>query len=219
MRAALDLGSGAIVSVTAIAERLGALVVPMSLGGREVDATSLHPPGEPPVFVINTDAPVDRQRFTLAHEIGHCACAPDAGIDAEEMAQGFAAELLAPARQLRADLSAVPITPASLLQLKTVWRVSAAALLRRAFDLAVIPESRYRSINAQISALGWQTAEPEPLPADQPTVVPTIVAAAVSATGSLEAAAAAAGTTPAKLRELSGSDLFLTRTTFGTVDE
>ncbi|MFD0818496.1 ImmA/IrrE family metallo-endopeptidase [Micromonospora zhanjiangensis] len=204
LRASLGLGHGHIESVTAIAERLGALVVPMSLGGREVDATSLHPPGEPPVFAVNTDAPADRQRFTLAHELGHCACTPDLGVDAEEMAQAFAAELLAPARQVRADLSAAAITPARLLQLKAVWRVSAAALLRRAVDLAVITESRYRSVSAQISALGWQSAEPEPLPADRPQLVPNIIDAAVAKAGSLDAAAAAAGTTTANLRALIG---------------
>ena len=126
-----------------------------------------HPPGEPPLFVINADAPTDRQRYTLGHEIGHVACVPAAGQDAEEMAQAFSAELLAPAHQVRADLKAAPVTPARLLQLKAVWQVSAAALLRRAVDLAVISDSRYRGINAQISALGWRTGEPEPLPAER----------------------------------------------------
>jgi Zn-dependent peptidase ImmA (M78 family) len=207
VRSELRLGQGAVESVTAIAERMGALVMPMSLGGREVDATSLHPPGEAPLFVINTDAPTDRQRFTLGHELGHIACSPDPGEDVEEMAQRFSAELLAPSAELRNDLRAAPITPARLLQLKAVWRISAAALLRRAVDLAVISESRYRSINAQISALGWRTGEPEPLPAEQVVVVPALVQAAVKAAGGADAAAAAAGTTTDKLRELFGTDM------------
>lgn len=219
LRARLALPPGAVPSVVAIAERLGALVVPMSLGGREVDATSLHPPGEPPVFVINTDAPPDRQRFTLGHEIGHCVCAPGVGVDAEDMAQSFAAELLVPGRQVSADLKAAPITPARLLQLKSTWNVSAAALLRRARDLAVITDSRYRSVSAQISALGWQTAEPEPLPADRAIVVPRLVRAAIDAAGSVEAAASAAGTTPQNLSKLFGNDVVFTGSTSGTVDD
>lgn len=204
VRAGLNLPEGAVTSVAEVAERLGALVVPMALGGREVDATSLHPPGEPPIFVINVDAPTDRQRFTLAHEIGHCVCAPIIGVDAEEMAQGFAAELLTPAAHVRADLMAAPVTLAQLLRLKARWRVSAAALLRRAKDLAVITESRYRSVNMQMSALGWQKGEPEPLSADQPTIVPALVTATVSAIG-VKAAAAAAGTTSANLSNLFGA--------------
>jgi Zn-dependent peptidase ImmA (M78 family)/transcriptional regulator with XRE-family HTH domain len=219
LRAELGLPAGAIESVTEIAERLGALVVPMSLGSREVDASSLHPPGEAPVFVINTDAPTDRQRFTLAHEIGHCVCAPDAGIEVEEMAQAFAGELLAPSREVRAALAAAPVTPARLLQLKPVWRMSAAALLRRAVDLAVITHSRYRSINAQISALGWQTAEPEPLPPEQPVVVPGIVRSAVRAAGSVDAAAEAAGTTAEQLCQLFGRDVVFAGSTSETVDD
>lgn len=207
LRRTLGLPDGPIGSVTAVAERVGALVVPMSLGGREVDATSLHPPGEPPVFVINADAPAERQRFTLAHELGHVACAPPADMDAEEMAQAFASELLAPAAQVRAHLKAVPITPARLLQLKAHWRMSAAALLRRAVDLAVITDSRYRTLNTQMSALGWKTMEPEPLTAEKPSFVPALVASAVRVTGSVAAAAALAGTTPTNLRVLFGDDV------------
>jgi Zn-dependent peptidase ImmA (M78 family)/transcriptional regulator with XRE-family HTH domain len=207
VRSRFGLEHGAVESVTAVAERMGALVVQLSLGGREVDATSLHPPGEPPLFVINTDAPTDRQRFTLGHEIGHTACAPDPGEDAEEMAQRFSAELLAPAQQVLRDLKAAPITPARLLQLKTVWRVSAAALLRRSVDLAVISDSRYRSINAQISALGWRTGEPEALPPEHPTVVPALVREAIKTAGGIQAAATAAGTTVSNMRELFGNDV------------
>jgi Zn-dependent peptidase ImmA (M78 family)/transcriptional regulator with XRE-family HTH domain len=207
VRARFGLGTGAVESVTALAEAMGALVVSLPLGVREVDATSLHPPGEPPLFVINADAPTDRRRFTLGHEIGHVACLPAVGEDVEEMAQVFSAELLVPASQIAADLKAVPITPARLLQLKAVWKVSAAALLRRSVDLAVIGESRYRSINAQISALGWQTVEPDPLPAEQPAVVPALVRKAVTAVGGIDAAAAAAGTTAANMRALFGDDI------------
>jgi Zn-dependent peptidase ImmA (M78 family)/transcriptional regulator with XRE-family HTH domain len=199
VRAALGLPDGAVASVSAVAERLGALVVPMSLGGREVDATSLHPPGEAPVFVVNTDAPAERLRFTLGHELGHVACAPDPGQDVEAMAQAFAAELLAPTSQIYPDLTAEPITPARLLVLKARWKVSAAAVLRRARDLAVVSDSRYRSVSAQISALGWQTAEPEPLAADRANVVPDIIAAAIASAGGIEAAATAAGTSVTNL--------------------
>ncbi|SDM91746.1 Zn-dependent peptidase ImmA, M78 family [Lentzea albidocapillata subsp. violacea] len=207
LRRELELPEGPIESVTEVAERVGALVVPMSLGGREVDATSLHPPGEAPVFVINTDAPADRQRFTQAHELGHIACAPALDLGAEEMAQAFASEFLAPAAQVRPDLQAAPITPARLLQLKARWRISAAALLRRALDLGVVTDSRYRTLNTQMSALGWKTAEPEPLPPEVATAVPTLLRAAVDAAGGVEAAAALAGTTAAKLRAMLGDQL------------
>jgi Zn-dependent peptidase ImmA (M78 family)/transcriptional regulator with XRE-family HTH domain len=210
LRSRLGVPDGPVESVTGLAEQSGALVVSMSLGAREVDATSLHPSGEPPVFVINSDAPADRQRFTLAHELGHTACTPAEDMDAEEMAQSFASELLMPASLVRADLLAAPITPARLLQLKGKWRTSAAALLRRAVDLAVITDSRYRSVSTQMSALGWRTAEPEPLPSERCRQVPNLVRTAVRAVGGYEEAAVVAGTTEANLRVLLGTDLIPT---------
>jgi Zn-dependent peptidase ImmA (M78 family)/transcriptional regulator with XRE-family HTH domain len=198
------IGAGPVRSVTAVAEQMGALVVALPLGGREVDATSVHPPGEPPLFVVNSDAPADRQRFTLGHELGHVACEPGHGSDPEEMAQQFSAELLAPARELYKDLKAAEITPARLLQLKRKWLISASALLYRAHDMAVIREWQYRRISAQISALGWRTSEPDPLPAEHPAVVPGLVQRAVETKGSVEAAAAAAGTTTTVIRALAG---------------
>ena len=204
VRERCGIEDGPVRSVTEIAERMGAMVVKLPLGGREVDATSLHPPGEPPLFVINSDVSADRQRFTLGHELGHVACEARFGSDPEETAQQFSAELLAPARQLYADLKATDITPARLLELKRKWLISAAALLYRAHELAVIRESQFRRLNAQISALGWRTGEPEPLPSEQPIMVPELVRHAVRAVGSIEEAAAAAGTTATVIRALAG---------------
>ncbi|WP_086664190.1 helix-turn-helix domain-containing protein [Lentzea kentuckyensis] len=213
LRRSLELADGPIASVTEVVEKVGALVVPMSLGGREVDATSLHPPGEAPLFVINTDASADRQRFTQAHELGHIACTPALDMDAEEMAQAFASEFLAPAAQIRPELMSAPITPTRLLQLKARWRISAAALLRRAVDLGVITDSRYRTLNTQISALGWKKTEPEPLPPEKATFVPALLKASIDSAGGVEAAAAVAGTTSVKLRAMLGDELL------GVVDD
>jgi len=136
VRERCGIGDGPIRSVAEVAEQMCALVVALPLGGREVDATSLHPPGEPPLFIINSDVSADRQRFTLGHELGHVACEAGFGSDPEKTAQEFSGELLAPARQLYADLKAAEITPARLLQLKRKWLISAAAVLYRAHDLA-----------------------------------------------------------------------------------
>ena len=204
VRESCGIGRGPVPSVTAVAEEIGALVVALPLGGREVDATSLHPPGEPPLFVVNSDAPAERQRFTLGHELGHVTCDPGSAPDPEEMAHRFSAELLAPASELYRDLKAADITPARLLELKRKWLISAAALLYRAHDLAVIRESQYRRISAQISALGWRTSEPGPLQAERPVMVPELVRRAIKTTGSIEAAAVAAGTTAGMIRALAG---------------
>jgi Zn-dependent peptidase ImmA (M78 family) len=157
-------------------------------------------------MVVNSDAPTDRQRFTLAHEIGHTVCAAQPDVDAEEMAQQFAGEFLAPTKEIHSDLKAAPLTPARLLQLKAMWRLSAAALMYRATDLGVITESRHRALSIETSALGWRSAEPEPLAAETPTVVPALLNHAVHAAGSAEKAASSAGTTLESLYSTFGID-------------
>ena len=64
--------------------------------------------------------------------------------------------------------------------------------------------SQTQQVSAQISALGWRTREPDPLPAEQPTFVPKLVRAAITAAGGQEGAARAAGTTAQALRILAG---------------
>lgn len=142
VRSALNVPTGPVASVIRLVEQAGALVLRLPLGLREVDAASLHPPGEAPLFVVNSDAPSDRQRFTLAHELGHATCIPaDRFADPEDIADRFASELLMPSLDVAADLRAAPLTLVRLRQLKQTWRVSAAALTRRAHDLGVVTES------------------------------------------------------------------------------
>ena len=116
--AAVGLGAGPVQSVTAVAEQMGALVVACRWaprGGRDQPAPAgraaavrdqLRRPRRPAAVHAR---PRTRPRGLRA---GGRSRTP------EEMAQEFSGELLAPARQLHADLKAAPITPARLLQLK-----------------------------------------------------------------------------------------------------
>jgi IrrE N-terminal-like domain len=70
---AVVVGAGTTHLVTALGDRAKDR---REVARQWVDATSLHPPGEPPLFVVNSDAPADWQRFTLGHELGHVACKP-----------------------------------------------------------------------------------------------------------------------------------------------
>src|SRR5437870_1642062 len=52
-------------------ESAGALVYRVDFATRLLDAVSHWSPGMPPLFFLNDDAPPDRLRFSLAHELGH----------------------------------------------------------------------------------------------------------------------------------------------------
>ena len=166
VRRTLGLGAGPINDLVGGLESAGAVVMAVELGGPRLDALSDWVPGRRPVLLINRSAPGDRQRFTLAHETGHAVMHEMPGPDAEEQADRFAAELLMPAADIRAALR--DLTLEGLLRLKIQWRVSAAALLRRAYTLGLTSDYAYRRLNTEMSAAGWRSSEPAAFPAEQP---------------------------------------------------
>lgn len=156
---------GPIQHVVRLAERAGVVVVFSEPGIAAIDAYSLHS-GTRPIIVLN---PVKddyyRQRFDVAHEIGHLIMHHDAepgGRVAEEQANRFAAEFLMPAEEIGLHL---PTTTAGrgwakLAELKEHWGVSIAALLYRARTLGVMGDVTYRNAMIRMSQNGWRRAEP-----------------------------------------------------------
>ncbi|WP_197288650.1 ImmA/IrrE family metallo-endopeptidase [Nocardia sp. NRRL S-836] len=150
------------------------LIAPAALdSGNEsvpVDAVSSCPPGEDPIVLLNEGTPGDRQRFTLAHELGHMVMHPVPHPDQEKQANRFAAEFLMPANDIRQALTGT-IDLSRLLVLKEQWRVSMWALLRRAHTLSAISDWQYRTLTVEMSSLGYRTAEPLKLDAEKPGAV------------------------------------------------
>lgn len=169
VRRALGVPAGPLDDLVAALEGAGAIVGVDDLGGRRLDALSDWPDGRRPVLLMNRDAAGERQRFTLAHETGHAVmhALPAPGI--EEQADRFAAELLMPASDVRSELTGVTLD--RLLTLKQRWKVSAAALARRGYDLGLVSDSAYRRLNTEMSASGWRTAEPLPLTPERPSLL------------------------------------------------
>lgn len=166
VRSALGLASGPIPNLAEALEAAGAVVMARDLGGPRLDALSDWVVGRRPVLVISKNAPGDRQRFSLAHETGHAVMHDAPGGQAEQQADRFAAELLMPARDIHGSLARPTLE--GLLALKQQWRVSAAALLRRSFDLGCISDHTYRRLNTEMSAAGWRVSEPLPIPPERP---------------------------------------------------
>ncbi|ADJ49038.1 XRE family transcriptional regulator [Amycolatopsis mediterranei S699] len=158
---------GPVESMVDLLEQAGGIVVQRRTPSAAWDAVSQWPDDEAPVFLLNAATPPDRQRFTLAHELGHIVCHPVVGPNQEKEADEFAAEFLMPAAQIVADLKS-DLDIAMLGALKQRWKVSMAALVRRAHDLGVITDWRYRTLNVELSSLGYRTDEPGVLPAEHP---------------------------------------------------
>ncbi|MGL5865789.1 MAG: helix-turn-helix domain-containing protein [Dermatophilaceae bacterium] len=142
-----------------------------------VDAYSFDSRLRPVVILNPSKRDYYRQRFDVAHELGHLVMHGDAepgGRIVEDQAHRFSAELLMPADQIR-DL--LPQTMGgnvwqTLARLKEQWGVSLQALLYRARWLGRLSDVSYRNAMATISTRGWRRNEPGLISAiEQPSVL------------------------------------------------
>ena len=172
---------GPVASVVNAVENAGAIVYAMSFGTRSLDAISQVAPGCPPLIFVNSDISGDRLRFTLMHEIGHIIMHQVPSDEMEVQSDRFAAEFLMPAAEIRSDLRQLRLQ--QLPALKSIWKVSMAALIKRAFDLRQITERQYRHFFTELSMQGWRTKEPIPIPVETPTVFRQILDVHLSAHG------------------------------------
>lgn len=153
VRAQWMLPGGPVQSVTLAIENAGGIVIPFDFGDTRIDALSFYPPELPPLFFARPDAPVDRLRFSLCHELGHVIMHRGfPGADAEKQADVFAASFLMPAREIRPYLRDISL--AKLAALKPVWMTSMKALLKRAEDLGTITQRKARSLHAELAPYG-----------------------------------------------------------------
>jgi Zn-dependent peptidase ImmA (M78 family)/DNA-binding XRE family transcriptional regulator len=182
IRDAWKLGTDPIDSVIDIFEQQG-IKVGIIGGAEKFDALTFTFDGSTPVIVVKKDIPGDRQRFNLAHELGHIVMIPDAGIDAEKAAHRFAGAFLAPASPLIGDLSrkrnVLDIYELHLLKHK--YGISMQALIYRAKDLGIISTSQLSSLFTVFKKEGWYVNEPgDPLEAETPTRMKRLIFRAVS---------------------------------------
>lgn len=184
VRDQLSLGAGPVPNLVAVLEGAGVVVFQRQLGSTAQDAVSSWPHGNErmPILIINGGLSGDRQRFTIAHELGHLVMHRLPGEDQEAQADLFAASLLAPPDEIRPEL--VGLTTAQfrrLAELKATWGMSIAALIRRAYDIGEISERQYREFHLRLNRMGWRTSEPVDVPTEDPTLLHDAIRRRVSA--------------------------------------
>jgi Zn-dependent peptidase ImmA (M78 family) len=174
VRAAWSLPSGPVKSVVEVIESAGGIVFERPFGTRQLDAVIQCPNGLPPLFFMNSSMTSgERQRFSLAHEIGHVVMRNFLSENPEAESDRFASEFLMPEREIARELD--DLTIAKALRLKPYWKVSMQALIRRAYDLGKISARKYRGMFADLSARGYRVNEPLPLPTESPSLIPDII--------------------------------------------
>jgi len=152
-----------IENLTALLEANGIFVSSFSFGTPRVDSRSILTDDKHPVIFINRDQEGDRQRFSLAYQLGqlimHTFVPVHPQRDVGHEANEFAAEFLMPAALIRDDLSA-GVTIPILGELKRKWKVSMIALLYRADDLGFITPNQKRYLIQQFNKLNIRRREP-----------------------------------------------------------
>jgi Zn-dependent peptidase ImmA (M78 family)/transcriptional regulator with XRE-family HTH domain len=173
VRAIWKMPQGPISNVTALIESAGGIVVKVAFETKLIDAVHLWPPNMLPLFFVNCDLPGDRLRWTLAHEIGHAIMHQSSPTgDVEEQANAFTGEFLMPRAEIERHLHDLTLERAAIL--KPYWKVSMAAIIRRAKDLDCISERKYRTLNMSLSSQGYKAVEPFPVELEKPSLLDTI---------------------------------------------
>lgn len=170
-RAIWQIPPGPVRNLIEVIENAGGIVIRLNLGAPKIDAVSWWVPGLPPMFVVSDKISADRERHTLAHELGHIIMHSDVRPHMEQEADRFAGAFLTPAEDIKRDLLQPSIH--SLAGLKPKWRVSMQSLLVRAKQLGTINEAQATYLWRQLSAAGYRLREPAELdfPKEEPTLL------------------------------------------------
>lgn len=161
-RAEWGLADGPIEHIGRVAERNGVILVQNLRHSDKVDAFARR--GGVSVIVLNTArASTSRWIFDVAHELGHFVL--HEGLETgskvtEAQANYFAGALLLPRSSFGREFRSKPVSWNHIFEMKRRWFTSAAAIIRRAFDLALLDPVTYRRCYQQMSIRGWLKKEP-----------------------------------------------------------
>lgn len=159
VRNALKLPRGPINNLSALAEKSGVIVCRFNFGSDLIDGFCQHSDGTlPPIIFINSALPVDRMRFSLAHEIGHLVCHDVPNPEQEIQANQFASEFLMPVEDIYDDLRDFNLNKA--MELKMYWGTSMQSLINKAWDVGRIGDKKRTSYFIEMSRRGWRKTEP-----------------------------------------------------------
>jgi Zn-dependent peptidase ImmA (M78 family) len=215
-RLGLDDASPVPCALTLVEERAGLPVIVGSLP--DGLAGALWRNGVGSIVWVNGDQAVVRQRFTIAHELGHVCCDhggtavdTDATISGqtrdprEVQANAFAAELLAPSAGVRALVGHDPNLE-DVVRLAARYGISTIAALYRCSTLGLLSRRRYDQLLGEIDEKLhhklWDYLDFEPLrdaledtehPRLPPSLADSALAALLDGQASPVAAAGAAG--------------------------
>lgn len=145
-----------------VLEHAGVMIVRHLAQSPKVDAFSRQ--GKTTIIFLNSAiSSPSRWNFDIGHEAGHLVmhCGVHTGdLQTEEQADRFASAFLMPRNAFSREFKAASFSWTHIFDLKRRWYSSAAAIVRRAYDLDLIGAAQYRRSFQYMSFKGWTKGEP-----------------------------------------------------------
>lgn len=185
MRDAWALGQNPIPDMIDTLESRGIQVITTDVqANQKVDGLA-GKIGDTPIIVISSHFPGDRQRFTLAHELGHLVLHGrlSEALNEEKVCNHFAGAFLLPEFALKQQLGAHrnAIEPRELYMLKHEFGISMSGIWVRLRQCGIISETLYKQTLFSFSSSGWRSTEPgDPYPQEETILFPQLVYRALS---------------------------------------
>lgn len=182
IRVAWDLGNHPIDDLTALLEQHRIVVASVNDKPAPTGSFSTWIGDTPWLFAAASAASPAQARLDAAHELGHLIMHTSQDIgsaDAERQADSFALAFLMPRRAF--GFASARITDPALAELKRVWGVPMAALVKRGYELELISEASYRRSHARLNRASYRAKEPAELAAERPQTLPLLIEAARAA--------------------------------------
>ena len=177
LRSAWGLGTDPIPNLVELLEERGIKVLTVDVDD-DIDGLTARVSrrGGPaaPVVVVNPSHTGERQRFTVAHELGHLVLDVSPKLDEERVAHRFAGAFLMPAEVLWSEIGKrrSSLSVGELVELKVLFGASVQAVTHRCRDLGIIGPTLHGRLSREFGRRGWRTfpyEEPAPLAPERST--------------------------------------------------
>lgn len=169
------LGNDPIPNLVELLEEQGIKVLALDLANLDGLSARVRRAGKGavPVIVVNREDWGERQRFTLAHELGHLVMDVNPELDEERAAYRFAGAFLMPAETLWAKIGKhrKSVGWSELFELKQLFGVSVQAITHRCRELGIFSEALFRRLFKDFGRFGWRRSpykEPQAMESEEP---------------------------------------------------
>lgn len=160
LRIAWELGTGPIENLIYLLEDKG-IKIGIIQGITKFDALFTNYSGHR-VIVVKNNLSRERQRFSIAHELGHCLLEVVGDLNEEKVMHRFAGAFIVPREKVIFEMEETrhKISITELKILKKKYGLSMGAWLFRAKDLGIITNEEHLRLMKYFSSKGWNRVEP-----------------------------------------------------------